>query len=273
MIGVGAPAPEVTMSQGLSLAGITVRFGGLVALDDVSLDVPATGVVGVIGPNGAGKTTLFNVVCGFAKPQRGTMTWQGRPLEPKPHNLTRQGIARTLQGVGLFAGLTVEENVMAGANRAATAGFTSALFGLGRSDDDERRLRERARDELERVGIARYATAMPATLPFALRKKVALARALVSEPRLLLLDEPAGGLAADEIEELAEMVRGMRGERAVMLVEHHMDLVMEVCDPIVVLDFGRVIARGGPQEIRDDPAVADAYLGTDAGSPEAEVPA
>jgi branched-chain amino acid transport system ATP-binding protein len=114
---------------------------------------------------------------------------------------------------------------------------------------------------------------MPATLPFALRKKVALARALVSEPKLLLLDEPAGGLATDEIDELAELVRGMRGERAVMLVEHHMDLVMEVCDAIVVLDFGRVIARGGPQEIRDDPAVADAYLGTDASSPEAEVPA
>jgi branched-chain amino acid transport system ATP-binding protein len=250
--------------SGLTLDGIGVRFGGLVALDEVSLDVPVNGVVGVIGPNGAGKTTLFNVVCGFVRPDRGSMTWQGAPLRPRPHELNRLGIARTLQGVGLFDGLTVLENVMAGATTAARAGFVSALFGLARSDRDERRLRTDAQETLDRLGVAEFAQRMPSTLPFAIRKRVALARALNADPRLLLLDEPAGGLSADDITELAELIQDLRGDRAVMLVEHHMDLVMQVCDTIVVLDFGRVIATGKPPEIRDNPAVADAYLGTDA---------
>jgi branched-chain amino acid transport system ATP-binding protein len=263
-----APAStiEVTMppDSGLTLDGIGVRFGGLVALDEVSLDVPVNGVVGVIGPNGAGKTTLFNVVCGFVRPDRGSMAWQGAPLRPRPHELNRLGIARTLQGVGLFNGLTVLENVMAGATTAARAGFVSALFGLPHSDRDERRLSANALETLDRLGIAEIAQRMPSTLPFAIRKRVALARALNADPRLLLLDEPAGGLSADDITELAELIQDLRGDRAVMLVEHHMDLVMQVCDTIVVLDFGKVIATGKPPEIRDNPAVADAYLGTDA---------
>jgi branched-chain amino acid transport system ATP-binding protein len=251
------------MPQGLTLADISVRFGGLVALDGVSMDVPPGGVVGVIGPNGAGKTTLFNVVCGFVRPHHGTMTWEGSPLRPRPASLTRLGIARTLQGIGLFAGLSVVENVMAGATGDAKAGFGAALFGLPRSDRDERRLREAALDHLDRLGIAAHANAMPGTLPFAVRKRVALARAMASRPRLLLLDEPAGGLSAEEINDLVDLVRGMRGDCAVMLVEHHMDFVMQVCDSIVVLDFGRVVARGTPDEVRGDPAVAEAYLGSD----------
>ncbi|MEV4822318.1 ATP-binding cassette domain-containing protein [Micromonospora sp. NPDC049274] len=253
------------MERGLELHGIGVRFGGLTALDDVSLRVPPDRVVGVIGPNGAGKTTLFNVICGFVSPQTGSLTLDGRPLRPRPHRLTRLGIARTLQGTGLFAGLSVLENVMTGASHTARAGFASALFGLPRSDRDERRLRQHALDVLDDLGIAGHAAAAPGTLPFAVRQRVALARALAARPRLLLLDEPAGGLGADDIAELAELVRQLPRRDtdpcAVLLVEHHMDLVMAVCDELVVLDFGRVIAAGTPDEIRDDAAVTDAYLG------------
>ncbi|MET8311824.1 ATP-binding cassette domain-containing protein [Micromonospora sp. NPDC005173] len=253
------------MERGLALHHIGVRFGGLTALDDVSLRVSPNRVVGVIGPNGAGKTTLFNVICGFVTPETGSLTLDDRPLRPRPHRLTRLGIARTLQGTGLFAGLTVLENVMTGASHTARAGFVSALLGLPSSDRDERRLRQDALDILDDLGIARHADAAPTTLPFAVRQRVALARALAARPRLLLLDEPAGGLGADDITELAELIRQLPQRDAdpcaVLLVEHHMDLVMAVCDEIVVLDFGRVIAAGTPDEIRDDPAVTDAYLG------------
>ncbi|MEV0003643.1 ABC transporter ATP-binding protein [Micromonospora sp. NPDC050980] len=261
-----APAPADTDAPGLALHHVGVRFGGLVALDDVSLRVPPGRVVGVIGPNGAGKTTLFNVVCGFVRPTGGSLTLDGRPLRPRPHRLTRLGIARTLQGVGLFAGLTVLENVVAGASHTARAGFAAALFGLPGSDRDERRLRARALDLLAELGIDRHADAAPAALPYPVRKRVALARALIARPRLLLLDEPAGGLGADDVAELAGLVRALP-ERddgcAVLLVEHHMDLVMSVCHDLVVLDFGQVIAAGPPERVRDDPRVTEAYLGAD----------
>jgi len=230
------PAPD----QGLSLQQIGVRFGGLVALDDVSLRVPPGRTVGVIGPNGAGKTTLFNVICGFVAPAAGTITLDGRPLRPRPHRLARLGIARTLQGVGLFAGLTVLENVMVGAEHAGQRP-------------------EGAWEALERCGVAPHAHALPGGLPYAVRKRVALARALVAQPRLLLLDEPAGGLADDEITALAALITGL--PCAVLLVEHHMDLVMAVCDEILVLDFGKPVAHGTPAEIRTDEAVVEAYLG------------
>jgi branched-chain amino acid transport system ATP-binding protein len=257
---------SATGAEGLALDGVGVRFGGLVALQDVSLRVPPGQIVGVIGPNGAGKTTLFNVICGFVRPDSGTLSLDGRPLRPRPHRLAALGVGRTLQGVGLFHGLTVLENVMAGATHAARAGFAAALLGLPSSDHDERALRGEALELLDELGIAGHAGAAPGTLPHAVRKKVALARALAAHPRLLLLDEPAGGLGTDDIDELAALVAGLPGRDgrscAVMLVEHHMDFVMSVCDHVVVLDFGRVIAAGTPQEVRDDPAVADAYLGT-----------
>ena len=222
---------------GLSLHQVTVRFGGLLALDGVSLDVAPGRVVGIIGPNGAGKTTLFNVVSGFVSPQSGGLTLDGRPFRPRPHHLARHGIARTLQGIGQFNGLTVRENVLVGVRRS----------GL---DVDA---------ALERCGIAEHASAMPGTLPFAVRKRVELARALASGPRILMLDEPAGGLDPAEIEWLASLIREL--ETTVLLVEHHMDLVMSVCEEILVLDFGKPIALGSPAEIKSDPKVTDAYLG------------
>jgi len=251
----------------LELRDIEVNFGGLVALEGVSMSVPSGAIVGVIGPNGAGKTTLFNVVCGFVEPSAGTITLDGAPLRPRPHQLSSRGIVRTLQGVGLFRGLSVLENVMAGATHTSKAGLLSALLGLPRSDRDERRLRAEAMTLLDELDIAAYAPAWPDTLPYAVRKRVALARALVARPRLLLLDEPAGGLSAEDIDELAALIVNLPGRGSgacsVMLVEHHMDLVMKVCHEIVVLDFGRVIASGTPREVKDNPAVAEAYLGAE----------
>jgi branched-chain amino acid transport system ATP-binding protein len=246
------------------MSGVSVRFGGLVALSDVSLSVAPNQVLGVIGPNGAGKTTLFNVACGFVRPDTGTLTWRGTELRRlRPHRLAGLGIARSLQELGLFDRMTVLDNVLVGADRHARTGFWPALLGLPARTRDERALRGRAMAALTEFDIADVAGRYPSSLPYPVRKRVALARALVGEPDLLLLDEPASGLSGEEMAEIGELVRGLTDRMSVMLVEHHMDLVMSVCDHIVVLDFGKVIARGAPAEIRADPAVQAAYLGED----------
>jgi branched-chain amino acid transport system ATP-binding protein len=246
----------------LEVSEVSVRFGGLTALDAVSLTVEPRQVVGVIGPNGAGKTTLLNVLCGFIRPDQGQVLLDGRRYNDlRPHRLAGLGIARTLQGVGLFGSLSAIENVMIGADCRATAGFWSALLGLPRSIRDERRLRQEAAEALDRVGAAGAAGQRPGELSYGMRKRVALARALAARPKLLLLDEPASGLAEDELAELGGLIRELAAETSLVIVEHHMDLMMSVCDSLVVLDFGKVISRGSPSVIQADPAVTAAYLG------------
>jgi branched-chain amino acid transport system ATP-binding protein len=247
----------------LDVQDVTVRFGGLTALDSVSLAVPPRHVLGVIGPNGAGKTTLLNVLCGFIRPDAGEVQFGGRRQHNlRPHQLAGLGVARTLQGVGLYGGLTALENVMVGATCRASAGFWSALLSLPRATRDERKLREEATQALDRVGAAQVAQARPGELPYGMRKRVALARALVAKPGLILLDEPASGLDESELDEIGGLIRDLAAEGSLVVVEHHMDLMMSVCDSLVVLDFGRVIATGTPQQVQDNPAVTAAYLGT-----------
>jgi len=265
-----APRTDTGQTSGLTVEEVTVSFGGITALDGVSLELTPGEVLGVIGPNGAGKTTLFNAICGFTPPDGGQLSWRGTSLRGvKPHQLPALGIARTLQGVGLFPHLTVLENVMTGAHRFHRAGLFSGLFGLPRSDSDESRLRDRARSALARLGCQDVERRLPPSLPYAVQKRVALARALAAEPDLLMLDEPAGGLDTRELSRLAELIDSLRGTVSVMLVEHHMDLVTSVCDRVVVLDFGRVIATGVPPEVQQNPRVLDAYLGRSADAADA----
>lgn len=245
----------------LSISNLTVKFGGLTALDDVFLNLDSNQVVGLIGPNGAGKTTLFNAICGIVEPASGKLTLNGQAHKwPATHELTSLGISRTLQGVGLFPDLTVTENVMIGAQKFASTGLISA--GFGRNKKDERQLRERAHWALERVYAGSLADKRADALSYPDTKRVAIARALVSEPKILMLDEPAGGLGAQDIEWMNGLIRNLRSAMSILIVEHHMDVVMSVCDELYVLNFGEVIASGSAETVRRDPAVIAAYLGT-----------
>jgi branched-chain amino acid transport system ATP-binding protein len=252
-----------TAGEGLLVVHeVSVGFGGLLALDQVSMSAGPGEIVGIIGPNGAGKTTLFNVICGFVHADSGSLSYRGKALRRHhPHDLAKLGIARTLQGVGLCAGLTLQENVMLGAQPALRSDLGSAFLGLWRSSREERRTAARAMEVLDELGVADQARRYPAALPYGVQKRAALARALLMDPQLLLLDEPASGLSEGDMASLGSQIRGLSARMAVLLVEHHMDLVMSVCDRIVVLNFGVVIAQGTPAAVRADPEVATAYLG------------
>ena len=244
----------------LSIKDLSVSFGGLKALSNVSLNLNTNEVVGLIGPNGAGKTTLFNALSGIVSVDSGELKINGNTHKwPKPHQLINLGIARTLQGVGLFPELTVLENVMVGASKSAKSGLISSALGL--SGRDENRLKEKAMTALERVYAAGIADRRADSLPYPVTKRVAIARALVSEPKVLLLDEPAGGLGAQDIEWMNGLIHNLATHCSVVLVEHHMDVVMSVCDRLYVLNFGEVISSGNVETVRNDPAVIAAYLG------------
>jgi branched-chain amino acid transport system ATP-binding protein len=249
-----------TNSRILSIKDLSISFGGLKALNKVSLELHKNEVIGLIGPNGAGKTTLFNALSGLVEVDSGALEIQGKSHKwPKPHELVKLGISRTLQGVGLFPELSVLENVMIGASNTARTGLISAALGL--SSKDETKLKELAMTALERVYATGLANRRADTLDYPVTKRVALARALISQPQILLLDEPAGGLGAQDIEWMNSLIHNLSSQCSVVLVEHHMDVVMSVCDRLYVLNFGEVISSGDVEKVRRDPAVVEAYLG------------
>ena len=247
----------------LEVGGVTQRFGGLTAVDDVSFGIEAGQVSAIIGPNGAGKTTLFNLISGFQTPVSGRIVFDGRDIHGMaPHRVSARGIVRTFQLVQLFPELTALQNVEAGCHLRGSGGIWAALArtAMARRELDE--ATSMARDLLAFVGLEARAR-MPATaLTYGQQRLLEVARAMAANPRLLLLDEPAAGLNAVETEHLAGVIRALIGRGiTVLLIEHDVNLVMRVASRIVVLDFGRKIAEGTPQEVRNDPAVLDAYLG------------
>jgi len=256
---------STTATRILEVDNVTLRFGGVVALNEVSFHINEGEILGLIGPNGAGKTTCFNVMTGVYQPTSGAVRFQGEPLgRRKRFEITKLGIARTFQNIRLFGNMTALENVMVGADTHHRTGVVSAMFRLPRHRAEEAEGRARAEELLEFMGLTRVSGELARNLPYGDQRRLEIARALATKPKLLCLDEPAAGFNPAEKAKLMELIRKIRDQGyTVLLIEHDMRLVMGVTDRIVVLEFGRKIAEGLPGEIRDNPAVIAAYLGVD----------